>query len=811
MADESLFDEEGDSLMVSLNKEMSEKENVLRLIHHPNFVLGTFKVTSKTITGQLTTFTAQPIVVTRNVDQEDTILFRKKSKKASNGSSQAILVKDIYAMHPIAAYEKLFKPNPNENKTVTPQTTSGEVVQAPQPGKFSDSHINTTLPEQIDGFETFCPQRSSTMEKEKCKPQLPMLQNGKVDLFLLVQWHKQEQEERHTKIPFVQWRAEKGFTKLMQQKKLTFASPISFKGLSQREQKVKDWQNSFIEHRLSFDDWHSVSLLQQEPDMFCTCCACGNNSQCMCCRCLELQAREVLSSSKDDDNLEDQSFTVIRSEQSSLNSSDSYICPAQPVPETTVAEPTVDFGRLVYNILEHGKQGLTATEWLASEPDKEAALQICTKWRKMGGWEVLRIPFRQFVQQEWPCYVFSDEKNNRAQEDHDHFITSKKMGLQILTPEEIIQLYDIKGDACSQIINNLDAQSSYFLPSGKLAHIYIPTYNYIPEECLELIGLKGVKLTTATKTLVWQKLFGLRQEAQAALDPADLEDICPSPWSQFLMQNVTTPESPDTSLIDLVQHSQAVKHNYKYQLDEIRVYDTLFRPMERLCGIDMPLHDTLAEARFDMRTRAQLFTEMNRFISFKGTLNIDKHHLFRHLSYIRHLSCENLTPHHKYATGPIMTLAPLYEYESKPGESRMSYEVYESVHSILMDNPSTFSHTFWILPIGEEVAEMFPMAGGRFMSALRMKEIISIQNDLARGHTRKRSSSRYEKDACNSTMYIPEITKQDTMTKSSDSEDDAGIPFAEMLKLNSNQEKKVPTPEKPAMRPGYRFKFMASK
>ena len=78
---DDLFDTEGDSLMAALNEKENQKDAILRLVHHPNFLLGTFKITSLSITDEPTTFTAQPVMATRDVNNEDTVLFKLKPKK----------------------------------------------------------------------------------------------------------------------------------------------------------------------------------------------------------------------------------------------------------------------------------------------------------------------------------------------------------------------------------------------------------------------------------------------------------------------------------------------------------------------------------------------------------------------------------------------------------------------------------------------------------------------------------------------------------------------------------------------------------
>ena len=833
---DDLFDTEGDSLMAALNEKENQKDAILRLVHHPNFLLGTFKITSLSITDEPTTFTAQPVMATRDVNNEDTILFRLKSKKSNgNSTTKAILIDNICSMQPVQTDEKLFQKEP-----VPSGTAHKEAAHIPVPGKFSDSYINTSLPDVSEQFEDFQPQRSSTMERKDTKQKpfdLPILSNGKVDLFLLHQWHKQEQKQTKSSVSFTQWRQDTGLTKQMQQKGLKFSNPVTFNELTDKQAKVQAWQESFDDHKLSFDEWHGLTILQQNPGKQCQCCDCDMSSQCMCCQCLESQAQEMLNysytspkgetsrmeySRQNSNSLSQtsQSFTMISDGSKSLDksntikSNDSYICPRQSSPQKAHISDasSCDFAKTAYNMFEHKQQDQRAKRWAETETDKEGAHKILQQWQECGGWLVLRIPFSHFVMQKWPCYTYEHSQREQQTEEHWQIITSESPDFTPFTDAEITSLYDSKGESCTKIFENMSRLTpTDFLPNGKLAHIYIPSYNYIPEECFTRLNLRNIKLTTAAKTILWHKLLHNRQMAQTLMQETDLDDINPDGWTKYLVHNITNEH--DMSLIDIIQHTEALKYNEKYALNSTGVYDTLFRPLERLCGIDMPLHDKLMKSRFDMKSRTELFKELTKLTGFDLPMDIDKHYVFKHLSFVRHLTCDNLIPKQKHASGPLMTIPPLYPYEIQPFERCMSYSAYAEVHYTLMAETKNFHDTMWLMPLPDQITQKFTAVGGENMSILRMREIIQMQNDIVKGHTQLKSPQKQKDDSMRAPVILPSIKRDDDDSDQSTAsldhlEGPSNRSFSEILKLQPRREQRVPAPKKTSTNDRFSFKFM---
>jgi hypothetical protein len=96
--------------------------------------------------------------------------------------------------------------------------------------------------------------------EEKQQRHLPLLENGKVDLFLIHHWYQQEQPEKKT--TFADWRLQQGFTAQMETDKIQMSPPLTYyRGQDPQEitkaRKLHDqWASSYLQHQLAFDDWH---------------------------------------------------------------------------------------------------------------------------------------------------------------------------------------------------------------------------------------------------------------------------------------------------------------------------------------------------------------------------------------------------------------------------------------------------------------------------------------------------------------------------------------------------------------------------
>jgi len=188
-------------------------------------------------------------------------------------------------------------------------------------------------------------------------------------------------------------------------------------------------------------------------------------------------------------------------------------------------------------------------------------------------------------------------------------------------------------------------------------------------------------------------------------------------------------------LIDLIQHGEAIKMNKDYDLTPIAVYDTLFRPMERLIGIDMPLHDLLANARYNMAVRNRLFNEMKSIAGFTLATKLDCHSLFKHLSYTRHLSYDNLSPSNRFGSGPLYHLPPLEPFEEDPKEKPLSSENFQRLENKLERQlcvESPMAEPLVRVPLQPGYLDEFPELGGANMSIAKQRLIANLHNDIVR-------------------------------------------------------------------------------
>ena len=191
-----------------------------------------------------------------------------------------------------------------------------------------------------------------------------------------------------------------------------------------------------------------------------------------------------------------------------------------------------------------------------------------------------------------------------------------------------------------------------FLPGGKYAHIYIPSYVHVPGMILEdLFGKRFV--SHGEKLIMWNRLKEAKKQAAEVLEqhkdpwksaPNGCENPNPTldtPWLRYLRQNDS--QSGWTKNIDIVQHIYAHQwykthtesDDYTYRND---LYDIMIRPIERLFGVDMKLSRALLIATHDCEKQSWLKRKIMTMIDIKYQPFLKTNYCLTNLSEIRNIS-----------------------------------------------------------------------------------------------------------------------------------------------------------------------------
>ena len=139
-----------------------------------------------------------------------------------------------------------------------------------------------------------------------------------------------------------------------------------------------------------------------------------------------------------------------------------------------------------------------------------------------------------------------------------------------------------------------------FKKDGKYAHLFIPKYPYVPVKILNDLGITA-ESRSATIYNLWRHCSLMRKEA--AIDSNEdyrrnlgaLPGLEKIPWLKLLTDHTVAKSFPfDTQ--DIVQYQQAWSYHGNssiHTLDSRELYDCFFRPLERLCTMDMPMTQLL--------------------------------------------------------------------------------------------------------------------------------------------------------------------------------------------------------------------------
>ena len=176
---------------------------------------------------------------------------------------------------------------------------------------------------------------------------------------------------------------------------------------------------------------------------------------------------------------------------------------------------------------------------------------------------------------------------------------------------------------------------NHFMPGGKLAHIYIPRYVYIPHDVFYKLKMWFKKGTTSYISF-WRHLLIAQDKANKSLTQEDLRDNHKTDYRAMLKNK--TPKTIITRKVDLIQHRFAHQEAERIgwvNLTQRNVYDWFIRPVERLFAVDMPQGPLLMRAMTYHNSAQKLFNIITRFTGIPPLANITPIFMVEEMSKIR--------------------------------------------------------------------------------------------------------------------------------------------------------------------------------
>ena len=222
---------------------------------------------------------------------------------------------------------------------------------------------------------------------------------------------------------------------------------------------------------------------------------------------------------------------------------------------------------------------------------------------------------------------------------------------------------------------NCEVEVGDFLPNGRLCHIFIPNYVYVPPMAAQILtGLREVK--SKEIHLLWRRLHQMRSRAATVMNLSsdvwkdrDTTDPLPqldSPWRKEIRKSKTT-EFPLHN-IDEVQHSHAhsiiQKGDFAYRKSKNDIiqdlYDLLVRPMERMFTCDMPMSVQLLNSQHDVIKQKWIFSTIAKIASHFRWPRLSTIFILRELSKIRLLHQDSLSNPYLEEWNPMARRSPMY-------------------------------------------------------------------------------------------------------------------------------------------------------
>ena len=197
-----------------------------------------------------------------------------------------------------------------------------------------------------------------------------------------------------------------------------------------------------------------------------------------------------------------------------------------------------------------------------------------------------------------------------------------------------------------------------FLPNGKLAHIFIPRYVYVPKSILKLT-LGKAEIDAKDELSLWSKLTAARNEAARAMSDTDQTQFHKQIYqvnSPLLSLAGEDSKNNHFSIMDAVQHSAAHKFLKNTKLENVDAklsYDLFIRPLEHLFAKDMVLHQKLMESQSNKDCQEWLLTKVLTMVGIEPEPYTNSDFFFTELSKIKMLNKGDLTADYDSELDPI--------------------------------------------------------------------------------------------------------------------------------------------------------------
>ena len=231
---------------------------------------------------------------------------------------------------------------------------------------------------------------------------------------------------------------------------------------------------------------------------------------------------------------------------------------------------------------------------------------------------------------------------------------------------------------------------SDFMPNGRLAHIFIPNYVYVPPLAVEIIT--GVRtILTKDLHLLWRRMHQARGRAATLMNMStdiwdDSNQENPLPHLQTLwrseIQKSKELETPFSN-IDELQHIQAHLMSTqeetfanKTNVEKIRdLYDMHIRDKERLFTCDMPLSKELLHAQYDIVKQKWLFSTIVKISGFNHWPKGSTTFILKELSKIRLLFQTALIENYVQNWNPVSRKSSMFF-----AITNVTNDIFESPH-----------------------------------------------------------------------------------------------------------------------------------
>ena len=212
-----------------------------QIIHNPAFIGSRVQITSLDFNSQPISYEANVVDMSTAPNNELAIILTNVTKGKEFIPGNIILAYDhIKAVTMLDA-----QPIIENSDSPPPLEDANELINS-SPELDIDQHVNNTSKEQFE---------DQNPDNKRILVSIPYLDNFKIDLFFLQKLYELEM----TGETFVQWKCRTGIDAIVTSNALRFGIPMQFEKMDQSLDstlKIKKlWEDTFVTHFLSFDNW----------------------------------------------------------------------------------------------------------------------------------------------------------------------------------------------------------------------------------------------------------------------------------------------------------------------------------------------------------------------------------------------------------------------------------------------------------------------------------------------------------------------------------------------------------------------------